>query len=159
MFANEIYSLSQLVAKLGLPAEQVEIGLRRTGAHAVPNNHLYTYETVWNYVHRYVNHMHFAAWEHQIERVNASQMTPDLVNRITAGWSESAIEALTRVLKSADGSNEVCFMLHRILRIDPECPTCGRFPWIVGYDGRQARAGAILSMYVCPGCGYFFLKR
>ena len=41
----------------------------------------------------------------------------------------------------------------------PYCPDCGRFPWIVGFDGQRTHNGVVLSIYVCPGCGYLFLKR
>jgi hypothetical protein len=150
------------VTKFGLPSEEVELGLRRSGARPLQdeeNHPCYSYEAVWQYVHRYLNDGHFAAWEHETERVDASDMTDSLISEITACWPDPAHPGLERILKSANGSHNVFFMLHRILRIDPECPACGRFPWIVGYDGRLSRAGAVLSIYVCPGCGYLFLKR
>ena len=162
MFVDESYSLAVLVNKFGLPAEQVGLGLRRAGVRPLEDQHshtLYTYEWVWQYVHRFLNHGHFAAWEHDSERVAASDMTQARIAHITAGWPEVACTGLTRILNSVNGSHDVLFMLHRILRIDPECPACGRFPWIVGYDGRQARTETVLSIYVCPGCGYLFLKR
>ena len=164
MFIDETYSLSELADKLGLPSEEVALGLRRVGAgvpdeaHPRARTH-YTYESVWQYVHTFLNHGHFASWQHEAERVGASEMTEAVLGKITRDWSKPARASLDRILASANGSPGVCFMLHRILRIDSECPSCGRFPRIVGYDGRQAARGLVLSIYVCPGCGYLFLKR
>lgn len=161
MFVDETYSIAELAHKFGLPTDQVELGMRRSGARAVEpeGRATYSYEAVWQYVHRFLNHEHFAAWEHNAERVAASDMNEVLTAEITADWSESTRTRLARIIQSVNGSPGVFFMLHRILHIDPECPACGHFPWIVGYDGRQASTGLILSIYVCPGCGYLFLKR
>jgi hypothetical protein len=160
MFVNETYSIDQLARKFNLPSAQVELGLRRAGVRAIDSQRaLYSYEAVWHYVHKSLNSGHFAAWEHNIERVPASELTGELIDQIALGWPEDARAGLDKLLALAHASPDVFLMLHRILHIDPECPACGHFPWIVGYDGRQARKGIILGIYVCPGCGYLFCRR
>ena len=162
MYPDDLYSLKKLVSKFGLPAGQVELGLRRAGAqsrHHEDGGSVYDYDSVWRYVHTYLNHEHFAAWEHDVERVRASELNDELVDQLTSGWPEKSREKLLALLGSADGSTQVCLLRHRVLHIDPECPSCGGFPWIVGFDGRGADTGIVLSVYVCPGCGYLFLKR
>ena len=162
MFISETYTLNELVAKFALPAKQVELGLRRTGARTLrdeDNQEIYNYDSVWRYVHQILNRKHFAAWEHDVERVRVSEMTDSILDQLTGHWPGKAREGLLTMLKSVNGSSEVCLLRYRLRRIDPECPLCGCFPWIVGFDGRQAEAGTILGIYVCPACGYLFLKR
>ena len=162
MFINNLYSLAELSAKLGLPAKQVEAGLRNVNARPLTDSRKrvrYAYEAAWNYVHREINRQHYAAWEHEEERVDASELTAEVIARITLNWPEETISAFERILRMANGSRKVVFMLHKIRRIDPECPACGHFPWIAGYDGRQADSGVVLSIYVCPKCGYLFCRR
>ena len=162
MYADDRYRLKTLVKKFGLPAAQIELGLRRADArsrHDQDGRSAYTYEAVWQYVHTCLNHERFAAWEHNVERVRASELSDELVGQLTSGWPEKSREKLLDLLGSANGSTEVCLLRHRVLHIDPECPSCGGFPWIVGFDGRGADAGIVLSIYACPACGYLFLKR
>ncbi len=164
MFVNDMYTLVELVEKFGLTSDEVEHGLRRTGAKTAivrdPEDHpAYSYESVWMFVHYHLNHEYFAAWGHDSERVTASEMTDALTEEVAEDWPEAARLSLLDVLKSANGSSEVQFLRRRILHINPECPDCGRFPWIVGFDGREVHNGVVLSIYVCPGCGHLFLKR
>lgn len=164
MFVNDLYTLVELVEKFGLTSDEVECGLRRTGAKTVivrdPEDHpAYSYESVWTFVHRHLNHEHFAAWQHNSEMVSVSEMTDTLSEEVTEGWPKVARLSLLDLLKSANGSSKVQFLRRRIMHIDPECPDCGRFPWIVGFDDRKVHNGVALSIYVCPGCGYLFLKR
>lgn len=162
MFVNDSYTLRVLSEKLGVPDAELEQGLRRVGAQPVRDRRgrsLFTYEAVWEFVHRRLNHQHFAAWGRTEDTLSASELTAELMEEITGNWPGAARLRLADIVNATDGSTEVRLVRRPIRRIDPECPACGYFPWIVGFDDRQVAKGMVLSIYVCPGCGYLFLKR